>query len=432
MINASTNFRVGIVLGLISPESGAHGEKITLSGVGFTDNGDWNATLDDELIGEGSADGDGVFSETFYVPNIDPGVYTIYILDIDSEITVTTEFEVTDETYLEIDPIQAANGYNITIYGYNFAEDNDDDVTFVLWNDTDDWDISGEVFNYSSGLDVQDEIAFEKDDDAGTFAAWWNVDDDETLSLGTYWLNVTDNEGIFAQIQIDIVEEVVAVSPKKSSYSIGETVAFNIRSTFAQTNAYIKIYDPDMNLYWQTDPLGTWLSVGYEKVVPFYSQVSGANPMVLISDAPLGTWTWKMYDTNDKLLEEGTFAVTEASADVVAGQVQDLANDITDLADQLSDVTGEFDDVKSDIADLSAIAEQAVAAANAATDAVNSVAATANQANTAAENAATAAEAARDAANGLTTLVYGAIGAALVAALAAIVSLMQISRRIAG
>jgi len=36
------------------------------------------------------------------------------------------------------------------------------------------------------------------------------------------------------------------------------------------------------------------------------------------------------------------------------------------------------------------------------------------------------------AANGLTTLVYGAIGASLVAALAAIVSLMQISRRIAG
>jgi hypothetical protein len=39
---------------------------------------------------------------------------------------------------------------------------------------------------------------------------------------------------------------------------------------------------------------------------------------------------------------------------------------------------------------------------------------------------------ARNAANGLTTLVYGAIGASLVAALAAIVSLMQISRRIAG
>ena len=34
--------------------------------------------------------------------------------------------------------------------------------------------------------------------------------------------------------------------------------------------------------------------------------------------------------------------------------------------------------------------------------------------------------------SGLTTLVYGAIGASLIAALAAIVSLMQISRRIAG
>ncbi|GAH44983.1 unnamed protein product, partial [marine sediment metagenome] len=34
--------------------------------------------------------------------------------------------------------------------------------------------------------------------------------------------------------------------------------------------------------------------------------------------------------------------------------------------------------------------------------------------------------------SGLTGLVYGAIGASLIAALAAIVSLMQISRRIAG
>ena len=46
--------------------------------------------------------------------------------------------------------------------------------------------------------------------------------------------------------------------------------------------------------------------------------------------------------------------------------------------------------------------------------------------------AASAAEDASSAASGLTTLVYGAIGASLIAALAAIVSLMQISRRIAG
>ncbi len=50
----------------------------------------------------------------------------------------------------------------------------------------------------------------------------------------------------------------------------------------------------------------------------------------------------------------------------------------------------------------------------------------------AATDAKTATEGAKTAATGLTTLVYGAIGASLIAALAAIVSLMQISRRIAG
>ena len=80
-----------------------------------------------------------------------------------------------------------------------------------------------------------------------------------------------------------------------------------------------------------------------------------------------------------------------------------------------------------------------VRAAEDLSDTVSGIADTASDAKDAADNAKSAADAAKTSADeaktvtsGLTTLVYGAIGASLVAALAAIVSLMQISRRIAG
>jgi hypothetical protein len=69
--------------------------------------------------------------------------------------------------------------------------------------------------------------------------------------------------------------------------------------------------------------------------------------------------------------------------------------------------------------------------ADAATAAATQAGTKADAAKTAADAAKTAADSAASAANGLTTLVYAAIGASLVAALAAIVALMQISRKIA-
>jgi methyl-accepting chemotaxis protein len=167
--------------------------------------------------------------------------------------------------------------------------------------------------------------------------------------------------------------------------------------------------------------------------VPVAEQVDNNNPMVLLDDAPLGEWSYEWYEDNgDDLIAEGTFMVEDSNEAVVNAKIDDLNNQLTTLQDSVSDVTAEFDDVRSDISDVAAIAEQAVSAANTAAEAIQTVAQTANTASQAAENAADAANAAKDAASGLTTLVYGAIGASLVAALAAIVSLMQISRRIAG
>jgi hypothetical protein len=441
LISATEEFRIGSVIVILSPTSGPTGTEVILTGTGFTENMDWNATFGDlDLITDGQIDADGNLEDnggnipTFYVPTVDPGVYVITVLDIDADIEVEVEFTVTDTTMVMFDPMVAPQDYNITISGKYFTQNAGETLEFVLYNDTDDWDMMVKQFKTTS-VDYRNA---ELDED-GNFTAWWNFNLEALdLDIGTYMVNVTDGEDLFAQFEFQVVTKTSEIDPRKSVFRVGDTLAFNVESSFAQDDSYIKIWDPSGNLYWQTDAFNdnpapsVWLKVGTIERVPYYEQVAGGNPMTFLDDAPLGTWEWAWYDADDDELDDGTFTVEAAEADVIGQQVEDLNNQITDLASQLTDVSAEFDDVKSDIADVAAIAEQAVTAAQQAAEAVETVAQTANTAGQAAADAATAAEAARDAANGLTTLVYGAIGAALVAALAAIVSLMQISRRIAG
>jgi chaperonin cofactor prefoldin len=385
--------------------------------------------MDDLVAGVG-----GVIGDTDWVPTIEPGVYDVVVTET-SGISVTVELTVTENTYVTVSPLTAPATYSVDIEGYNFAHNPDDkSLTFLLYNDTDEWTL--DVLFESNPVQLEDGG---DDWDDGYFEGTFDLPADDTVSIGSYMINVTSGDGMWAQVAFDVVSKTVGIDPKKTVFRVGETLGFNVETSFKQEDSWIKIWDPSGNLYWQTDAFDAdvWVKVGTIMRVPYYSQVAGGNPMTFLEDAPLGTWTWKwyIYDSDEGenvVLDEGTFTVEAAAQDVVAGQVEDLANQITDLASQLEDVSGEFSDVKSDIANVAAVAQQAVAAAQQAAQAVQTVATTANQANTAAQAAADAANAAKDAANGLTTLVYGAIGAALVAALAAIVSLMQISRRIAG
>jgi len=444
------SFRIGLVIVILNPEEGPSGTLVSMTGSGFDDANDFNVTFGgkDLVTTKGVPAGGGI-NEDFTVPTLDPGVYEVITTEVDADgdevLSVTVEFTVTERTMIETNPLVAPNDYNVTIEGWYFSQEYttgwDPTLTFVLYNETDDWDLTvwanaDQTPNAEpyEGDDVVELVFYDDWDDDGYFKGWFIVPDADTLSLGTYTINCTDENDLLAQFEFTVVDKTVDIEPRKSVFAIGDTVAFNVESSFAQENSYIKIWDPSGSQYWRTDPFeaGTWIEVDTIQRVPYYEQVAGGNPMTLLEDAPIGTWEWTWYDVDDEELDDGSFTVEAAAADVIGEQVADLNNQITDLASQLSDVTSEFDDVKSDIADVAAIAEQAVSAAQQAAEAVQTVAQTANTASQAASDAADAANAAKDAANGLTTLVYGAIGAALVAALAAIVSLMQISRRIAG
>lgn len=437
-IDAEKDFRVGLMLVILTPSEGATGTEVTITGVGFTDDpvtGKWNATFGDIAVtgAEEDVEDDGTISKSFYVPTVDVGTYTVTVLDIDTDIEVTAEFEVTHTTTVSVDLTSAPNNYNITIKGWFFADIDNGDLDFVLYNATNEWDMA-----VKQGKDPGKDAVTNED---GNFTAWWKVPDSDTLDIGDYTINVTDGEDLFAQVTFSVVEEEISISPRKAEFAISDTVSFDIESSFKQEDSYIKIWDPDGNLYWKTDlfEAGDWIKVGTLQTVPYYSQVSGGNPMILISDAPLGTWSWTWYDADGDELDSGTFTVVAAPESVLAEQVADLETAVSSLSDDVSSLAEDVAGVKTDVAAAKAAADAAKAAASSAEDAVSDIAETANSAKSAAENAASAAseaksaaEEAKSAASGLTTLVYGAIGASLVAALAAIVSLMQISRRIAG
>jgi hypothetical protein len=447
-ITDSTEFRIGTILVLLSKDEGPVGDKIVLTGNGFTDDGEWNATFGDvEIFSEEQASGTGllkVSGETpeFFVPQVEPGLYTITVWDVEAEITVEAEFTVTDYTVLELELTEAPNEYNLTIEGWYWPEvsaplNSEDEIEFILWNETDEWEMDVRQEGDPGIVAVLNGTGFLND-------AWWVVPADDTLSMGDYWINATietdNDQTYFMQLQFSVGPVHVSISPRKATFRVGDTVSFNIEHTFGNDanqdikGGDIKVYDPDGNLYWDGDALETWSKKEQWYEVPYSAQTASENPMVLLDDAPLGTWeyVWREKGPKRDTIMEGTFQVEAAAEEVIGQQIEDLNSAIDDLTSDISSVTDAVAGVQSDVNSAIAAANAAVEAANAAVDAVNSVAGTASQAAEAAQNAATAAENAQNAASGLTTLVYGAIGASLVAALAAIVSLMQISRRIAG
>jgi len=457
-ISDTVEFRIGTIMVLLSKDESVVGDKIVLTGNGFTDDGEWNATFGDVTIfSEEQASGTGLLrvgSDTpqFFVPQVQPGVYTILVWDVDAEISVETDFTVTEYTVLDFELLEAPNEFNVSISGWNWPEvdgdiNDEDEIKFVLWNETDDWDM--DVYQYGSHVTSPNVNPDDRSKNAAALNAtgflndaWWVVPDDEVLDKGTYWVNATietdNDQEYFMQLEFVIGDIHKYISPRKTTFRIGDTVSFNIEHTFGNDASQqikggdIKVYDPDDTLYWDGDKLDTWSKVETWYAVPQSAQTASDNPMILLDDAPLGTWTYKWREDDGDIIAEGTFNVEASEADIFEGQINDINQAIEDLTDDITGVTEAIAGVQTNVNSAIQAAQAAVEAANKAVDAVNAGTALAGEAAEAANRAAEAAQNAQDAAGSLSTLVYGAIGASLVAALAAIVSLMQISRRIAG
>ncbi len=471
-IDATDSFKVGLIALIVNPTSGEAGTKIAITGIGFEPSGNYNLSFGSKLyedytdgVGSTGVSGTGAITDNFYIPNVAPGVYSLTIVD-QAENELVTQFTVTESSTASLDPAVAPNNYNISISGYNFADIADGALDFVIYNSTYELDI--DVLQ-----DPTPSAAVTNDD--GNFTAYWMVPtvDSEDLALGDYTINITDSEDLLVQLDFSVVAARVQVTPRKALFDRGNQISFDISNDFDLPESYIEIYSPDDTLYWITEDFtGVWVLIDDLYTVPYYRQTANQNPMELASDAPLGTWTYFFYDIDDEELMNGTFAVgasTAAQVDAlledvrsdISGLAEDLAGVTDDMADDLNALSGEIagvasnlanlaDDIVSDLAgDIADATDAGNAALNAVEDLADSMtdlgnavsdiadiasdsAVASQSAADAANDAVQAAQDAKDSASGLTTLVYGAIGASLIAALAAIVSLMQISKRIAG
>ena len=349
-IEASKTFRAGSILMLLAPMTGPTGTRVILTGMGFTPGGKWDAYLGDVLIFDGmTVSGDTTLSGFFYIPTVEQGEYTVTVVDLEEDIDVEIDFTVTESTSLSIHPASAPVGLNVTVEGMYFAESTGDiDVEFVLYNSTDDWAI--DVYMGTDSVTTDEE---------GAFTAWWLIP--ESLSLGQYTVNATDEEGLFSQFSFEVASKFTSITPHKSTYNRDDTVRFNIESSFEEVGSYITIYDSEGKFIWKTDDLNTWIESDVTYVAPFYTQTAGGNLMILGNDAPRGTWTWTWYDSDDETLSSGTFTVEEPTPEN-EGNGDDTGDGITDeiidaLQQSIQDLEEEIAQLSSDLQDTLVIIE---------------------------------------------------------------------------
>ncbi|MHA2377457.1 MAG: hypothetical protein ACXAB9_14975, partial [Candidatus Thorarchaeota archaeon] len=229
-LNADDPFKVGLIALIINPTSGEAGTEVQITGIGFEDDL-YNLTFGDELYEDFGTVVAEAIADTFYVPNVEPGVYELLITD-SAENELAAHFTVTAMSYASLDPSVAPNEYNISIEGYHFA-DVVDDVDLVIYNSTDDWDMN--VY-----MDGPGAVPVETDAD-GNFTAWWMVPLDSILSLGDYTINITDSKDLMVQLPFSIVAARVEVTPSKEIFDRGDTVKFDISNDFDLPDSYIEI-----------------------------------------------------------------------------------------------------------------------------------------------------------------------------------------------
>ena len=456
-IDEDDAYKVGLIALIITPDHGEAGTKISITGIGFKPLSSYNVTFGTKLYEDyGTVTSGEAISAPFYIPNVELGTHDMNIIDED-ENELTVQFEVTAVTEVDLDPAKAPSTYNVTIEGFNFADKDAEEVEFVIYNST--MEEPMDVWQNGAGDDPVETGA------DGNFTAWWEVLDEDILSLGDYTINVTGYDDFLLQIPFSVVEARVSVAPRKALFDRGDTIQFTVKNDFDFEDSYMKIWDPYDNLYWRTEVFEDWLKVGDIYTVPFYLQTSGMNPMTLSQDAPLGTWFYVFYEEGTTQLTNGTFVVGPSSSAQVEEKLSEIwasmegitenIDSITDeISDDIADLSGEIDDVVADVqdmiddittdiaADLAKVASDTEAAVS---DAVSDIEADigdiadaqnqlASEIDAMGQDTAAAREAAEDAqgaTQGLTGIVYGAIGCSLIAALAAIVSLMQISKKIA-
>ncbi|MFP3951977.1 MAG: IPT/TIG domain-containing protein [Candidatus Bathyarchaeia archaeon] len=413
-LTASGTYKVGFVVVIASPDSGPCGEEVTLTGSGF-ESGGFDAYFDDELVIEdGTVGAGGMITESFYAPTRDPGTYTVRVVDSE-ENEASTDYEVTDRTALSISSSSAPTGYEVTFTGEHYSQDSGGDIEWVIYTDGWDEEITGDVEHDGDPVELTE---------YGNFTGTWTVPND--LDLGTtYTINATDEHGLWASTTLTIVEASIEVYPMQDSYTLGDTITFTIRSSFKEIDSYIRIRDPDGDIYFQsTYQDGDWFrsdSLWYVPVRAQYDDVSG-NPFILSTTAPTGDWTWAFYNQDDTQMAAGSFTIYATSTGEIGQRIYNLEEAVENMEEEM---TQRFDQLESQVTEAITRAEEAKEAAESAESKIGEIESDAEEAKTAAQEASAATQEIGKAVNEIRTLVYIAVAASILAAVVSIVPLVK-------
>jgi len=436
-LSATAKFRIALTTLAVSPSSGPTGTKVLIVGQGLTPDKKFNVTIGGKLMinGTGTLDqyGDVPDGTYVYVPTMDAGDYTITVMD-EEGVTATASFTVTKTTEIVLSPSSAPQNYIVTIKLNNFIAAVNKTITLKIYNMTAEGEIYWEDYiDYatykltpSSGF-YNDTSGYPLTDKTGCFEGKFTVP--TSLALGDYYINATDTSGLTDLISFSVVKPTVIIYPGATEYMPGDTIAFFAKCTFDYTDQVINIYTPSGFKIVVSD-----LDV-VTKIGDYYT---GTVSWILPSDAELGTWVWNA--TIGGQTVNGTFTVVEKpTTATLSVEVSKLKEDVASLSEKVEDLKTTVSAQAVDIDELSEAVSSLTSDVSALSDAlstligdVQNVASAVSEAQSAAESASEAASAAQSAAAGISTAVYGAVILSLIAAVAAIMSIIILQRKIAG
>lgn len=195
----------------LSPDEGAVGIEVDISGVDFGDDVEITVEFDGDEIdieeGDDETDSDGEFDCTIIIPEATAGEHTITVTDDDGS---SAEAEFTVEPEITLSASIASPGDSVTVYGTGFG----DEVEFVIEFDG-------------------DEIEEDETDSEGSFQTTFTV---PVMSAGSYEIEVKDDDKNKASVDFAI-SAGITLSP--TGGNVGDT--FTVNGTGFMPNSTVTI-----------------------------------------------------------------------------------------------------------------------------------------------------------------------------------------------
>ena len=389
------------------------GDTIVVIGVGF-DTRDLTLEFGGEEVKSVTASY-GYFKTTIKIPELQRGTY--YLEETE---TGARSLDVTLKSKVELSTEKAASGAEVTVKGTGWVEDQDVDI---IW----------------PGLPTL--VTVEPDED-GSWEATFTV---PSVSPGTYTLTFDDG--------VEVLEEtfmvlgplrITSLSMPTDVYVGSEiTITVNVMDYFnapvSGASVSGKVWLPETGVYYSL--LFEEISPGVYTTTYAVPDMEGSYRVEVTASKPEAggstTATGSFYaskkppappDITD--LVDKVSALTD-NVDTLTSNVNKLASSVDKLTSDVSGVSSTVDSLSASVSGLTSDVSKLTSNVDALSSKVDSLSASVSALSSGVSEASSKAEAAAATAANLTTLMYIAIIFSLLAFIFAIVSVVQLSRKIA-